>query len=310
MKIIFAGTPEFGLPCLEALYASTHQLIAIYTQPDRPAGRGQKIQESAVKIWGQARHIPIYQPVNFKSPETVAELRALESDVMIVIAYGLILPKDVLAIPRFGCINVHASILPRWRGAAPIQHAILAGDTETGVTIMQMDVGMDTGPTFLTRTCPIAAEDTAAEVHHHLSTLAAEPLMTVIDKLTEGSIPIPQPHEQANYAPKIHKQDAAINWNQPAVIIDRHIRGYYPWPIAFTQSGAMVFRIHKAQLRTQIYSQAPGTIVAMDAAGMLVAAKEGAILIQTIQCPGGRPISIADYLNARRSELHIGTVLQ
>ena len=311
MNIIFAGTPEFGIPCLEALYASQHRISAIYTQPDRPAGRGQKIQESAVKLWGVSHQIPIYQPINFKSADVVAELEALAPDLMIVIAYGLILPKKVLTIPRLGCINVHASILPKWRGAAPIQHAILQGDTETGVTIMQMDVGMDTGPTFTTKTCAIAADDTAVQLHNNLSMLAPEPLIATLESLIHSTAhSLPQQHERATYAPKIHKQDAAINWRQPAEVIDRQIRAYYPWPIAFTHSHTTTIRIHKAKLLTQHYQQAPGTIVAVDATGIVVAAEKGALLIQTLQCPGGRAISVADYLNAPRKELSMGTVLQ
>lgn len=311
MKIVFAGTPEFGIPCLEALYRSQHHIIAIYTQPDRPAGRGQKIQESAVKIWGLQHQIPIYQPLNFKSPEVIAELEALAPDLMVVIAYGLILPKNVLAIPRLGCVNVHASILPKWRGAAPIQQAILAGDSETGVTIIQMDVGMDTGAAYTIRTCPIAQEDTTVQLHHKLSVLAPEPLLMTLDHLASGTAQAsPQQHDQATYAPKIHKQDAAINWHDTATSIDRKIRAYYPWPIAYTQADSMTIRIHHAQLVAQACSQLPGTILAMDQHGMLIATGKEAILVQSIQCPGGKPITISDYLNAQRKELSVGTVLQ
>lgn len=311
MNIIFAGTPDFGLPCLNALYASHHQLSAIYTQPDRPAGRGQKLQESAVKIWGLQHQIPIHQPLNFKSPAAIAELENLAPDLMVVIAYGLILPKTVLAIPRLGCINVHASILPQWRGAAPIQHAILAGNTETGVTIMQMDVGMDTGPSYMTRTCPIKADDTAEQVHHNLSVLAPEPLLQTIAQLEKNNIhPVAQNHELATYAPKIHKQDAAINWHLPAKRIDCQIRGFYPWPIAFTHIQELTIRIHQAQLVNLNSNRVPGTILELSNRGMLVATLEDAILVQTIQFPGGRPIRIADYLNSQRAELQLGTVLQ
>lgn len=310
-KIVFAGTPEFGLPCLDAIHTSRHHITAIYTQPDRPAGRGQKIQESAVKLWGLQHDIPIYQPVNFKSPEVVAALEALAPDLMIVIAYGLILPPSVLAIPRLGCINVHASLLPRWRGAAPIQHAILAGDHETGVSIMQMDAGMDTGPYFTMRTCPIEDNDTSVPLHHRLSVLAPEPLLATLDALSAGTAhAMAQASELATYAPKILKQDAAIDWRQPAEVLDRQIRAYYPWPIAFTYAHPITLRIHRANIVAHSHAQVPGTILAMSAEGMLVAAGQDAILVQTIQCPGGRPISIADYLNAQRKELYIGAVLQ
>ncbi len=311
LKIVFAGTPEFGIPCLDALHASQHQLIALYTQPDRPAGRGQRIQESAVKTWGIQHQIQIYQPLNFKSPDVVATLEALAPDLMVVIAYGLILPKRVLDIPRFGCINVHASLLPRWRGAAPIQHAILAGDQETGVAIMQMDVGMDTGPYFTMRTCTIGPEDTTVQLHQRLSILAPEPLLATVDQIAQNSArAISQISEQATYAPKIHKQDATIDWHQSAIDIDRKIRAYYPWPIAYTQIDTMTVRIHHAKLVSQRHSQPPGTILAMDTDGMLINTREGGILVQTLQCPGGRPISIADYLNANRKELHTGLQLQ
>lgn len=310
LKIVFAGTPEFGIPCLEAIHSSPHQLIALYTQPDRPAGRGQRLQESAVKIWGLKQHIPIYQPLNFKSPEAVAALEDLAPDLMIVIAYGLILPKRVLDIPRLGCINVHASILPSWRGAAPIQNAILAGDSETGVSIMQMDVGMDTGPVFTIRTCPIAPEDTGGTLHHKLSILAPEPLMATIDAVAQGKAHAVPQTDQATYAAKIHKSDAVIDWHQPAQLIDQKIRAYYPWPIAFTQHQDTVIRIHKAKFVSYSGKQAPGTIVSISTDGILIAAAQNAILLQSIQYPGGRPISIADYLNAQRKDLNVGTILQ
>lgn len=310
LRIIFAGTPEFGIQCLDALYQSAHQIIAVYTQPDRPAGRGQKLQESAVKIWGLQHHLPVFQPLNFKSPEAIADLEALEPDLMVVIAYGLILPKSVLSIPRLGCINVHASILPRWRGAAPIQQAILAGDRETGVSIMQMDAGMDTGPYFTIRTCPITTDDTTIQLHQRLSNLAPEPLIKTIDQLSIGTAhTMVQDNDQATYAPKIHKQDALIDWQQAAKDIDQKIRAYYPWPIAFTHCHDLVLRIHHCKLVSQTNERSPGTILAMNPEGMLVATGKNCILVQDIQWPGGRPISIADYLNSQRKELHVGTVL-
>ncbi|MCR9192793.1 MAG: methionyl-tRNA formyltransferase [Gammaproteobacteria bacterium] len=310
MKLIFAGTPEFGLPCLEALHASQHQVTAIYTQPDRPSGRGRSMQPSAIKEWGLAHQLPIYQPENFKTADAIAQLEALAPDLIVVIAYGLILPTKVLAIPRFGCVNVHASILPRWRGASPIQQAILAGDRETGVAIMQMDAGMDTGPYYALERCAITPDDTSATLHQRLSLLAPEPLIQTIDAIAKHqATPVEQTTDHVTYAPKIKKQDAAIDWHQPATVIDCQIRGYYPWPIAFTHVADMTFRIHHASIVDQTSTQAPGTILAIDANGMLVNTGQGAILIDRIQCPGGRPISIADYLNAKRQELSVGTVL-
>ncbi|PJD94059.1 MAG: methionyl-tRNA formyltransferase [Legionella sp.] len=311
LNIVFAGTPEFGIPCLNALYHSNHHISAIYTQPDRPAGRGQKVQESAVKIWGVAHHIPIYQPLNFKTLQAIEDLEALKPDLMIVIAYGLILPTRVLEIPRFGCVNVHASLLPRWRGASPIQQAILAGDTETGVAIMQMDAGMDTGPYFTLKRCDISPKDTATSLHQRLSDLSSEPLLQTIDAIAAGTAKtVPQSMDGITYASKIKKQDAAIDWHQTAETIDCLIRAYYPWPIAFTHANDMVIRIHQASPVSHTGTQPPGTILAVDRTGILVKAAQDAMLITTIQCPGGRAISIADYLNANRQDLKIGLILQ
>ncbi|HAU1882018.1 TPA: methionyl-tRNA formyltransferase, partial [Legionella pneumophila] len=187
LTVVFAGTPEFGLPCLDALIQSRHHLKAVYTQPDRPAGRGRKLQESPVKEWAINHQIPVYQPLNFKNQEAVDELSALKPDVMVVIAYGLILPKAVLEIPRLGCINVHASLLPRWRGASPIQHAILHGDAESGVTIMQMDVGLDTGPMLCKATCPVTSSDTAGSLHDKLAKMSVKPLLDVLEALASNS---------------------------------------------------------------------------------------------------------------------------
>lgn len=311
LRIVFAGTPEFGIPCLDALHASHHELIALYTQPDRPAGRGQKLHYSAVKTWGLAHHLPLYQPINFKSPEAVAELTALAPDLLVVIAYGLILPKSVLAIPRLGCINVHASLLPRWRGASPIQQAILAGDSETGVTIMQMDVGMDTGDCLLQSACAITATDTSASLHQRLSLLAPEPLLRSIDALANGqAAPRQQAEEGVTYAPKIQKQDAAIQWRHPASVLDQHIRGYSPWPIAYTHIEGITMRIHQAHPVEQISHQPPGTILDITPKGLLVNTGQGALSITCVQFPGGKPITLSDYINARRQELCVGKILQ
>ncbi|MBL7480551.1 methionyl-tRNA formyltransferase [Legionella bononiensis] len=310
LSIVFAGTPEFGLPCLDALYQSSHQVKAVYTQPDRPAGRGRKLQASAVKEWALAHEIPVYQPLNFKNPETISELAALKPDVMIVIAYGLILPKAVLEIPRLGCINVHASLLPRWRGASPIQHAILYGDAQSGVTIMQMDVGMDTGDMLSTVECPITSFDTAGSLHDKLAQLSAQPLLSTLTALAEHKAhPEAQNNELATYAGKINKEDARINWHDSADQIDCRIRAFYPWPIAYTLVGDEILRIHKAHLSETVSSQPPGTILQIDKKGMLVATGNKAILIEVIQFPGGKAISIADWLNSGKTQLHVGLVL-
>ncbi|WP_045107600.1 methionyl-tRNA formyltransferase [Legionella hackeliae] len=311
MKIVFAGTPEFTLPCLDALYQSSHQLIAVYTQPDRPAGRGRKLQPSAVKNWALSKQLPVYQPVNFRSEEAVAELAALEPDVMVVIAYGLILPRKVLAIPRLGCINVHASLLPRWRGASPIQHAILHGDRDTGVTIMQMDAGMDTGDKLAEVRCSISLEDTAGSLHDKLAQLAVEPLLRTLHALALGQTkPEVQNNNEATYADKINKEDAAINWNKSAFEIHNQIRAYNPWPIAYTVAGEETVRIHQAHILGSTVTAKPGTILSLDKKGMLVATGKDAIMVEKIQFPGSKVMKIADWLNANRSQLHVNLVLQ
>jgi methionyl-tRNA formyltransferase len=310
LNIVFAGTPEFGVPCLDALNHSTHHLTAVYTQPDRPAGRGRKVQTSAVKEWALAHNIPVYQPLNFKTPESIEALAHLKPDVLIVIAYGLILPPAVLEIPRLGCINVHASLLPRWRGASPIQHAILSGDAQSGVTIMQMDAGMDTGGMLCTVECPIGHLDTAGTLHDHLAEISAKPLLATIEALIDKQArPEVQNNELATYAGKINKEDARIDWQSFAVDIDRKIRAFNPWPIAYTALGEEVLRIHQAQVIEVDGSQTPGTIISIDKHGMCIATGSKALLVKKIQFPGGKVISIADWLNSGKTQLHTGLVL-
>lgn len=309
LNIVFAGTPEFGLPCLNALLHSTHHIQAIYTQPDRPAGRGRKLHASAVKEWALNHQIPVHQPLNFKNPEAIAELAALKPDVMVVIAYGLILPKSVLEIPRLGCINVHASLLPRWRGASPIQSAILHGDIESGVTIMQMDAGMDTGAMLRKVACPISASETAQSVHDNLAKISAQPLLQTLDELaTQTAKPEIQNNELATYASKINKEDAHINWQQTATEIDRKIRAFNPWPIAYTHLSEEILRIHQAKVVALPFSQTPGTVVNIDKKGMLVATGDQGLLVERIQLPGAKVISIADWLNSSKSQIHAGFV--
>lgn len=311
MNIIFAGTPHFALPCLEAIAQSQHHLQAIYTQPDRPAGRGHKLQPSPVKEWAMAHDLPVYQPLNFKKQATINELSALKPDIMIVIAYGLILPRSVLDIPRLGCVNVHASLLPRWRGASPIQQAILHQDTESGVTIMQMDTGMDTGAMLKTVSCPISDKDTAGMLHDTLASLAATPLLTVLDLLEKGQIsPIPQDGKLATYAPKINKDDAAINWNQTAIEINSQIRAFNPWPIAYTHANEETIRIHEANITHVTTNKPPGTILAIDKNGLQVATGEHILSIQRLQFAGGKALRVADWINAHRTQLNVGQVLQ
>lgn len=311
LKLVFAGTPEFTLPCLDALLASPHHLLAVYTQPDRPAGRGRKLQPSAVKNWALAHQLPVYQPLDFKDEKTVSELADLEPDLLVVIAYGLILPRKVLKLPRLGCINVHASLLPRWRGASPIQHAILHGDKQSGVTIMQMDAGMDTGDMLAELACPVYPQDTAASLHDRLADLAVKPLLETLDALAQAKAkPQKQEDRLATYAGKITKEDAAINWTNPASSIDQQIRAFNPWPVSYTQAGEELLRIYQAKVVDGRYGEQPGTILAIDKQGMLVATGCGALLIEQIQFPGGKVMAVADWLNSGRSQAYLGLVLQ
>lgn len=311
MNIIFAGTPQFAIPCLEALAQSHHQLLAIYTQPDRPAGRGHKLQASPVKVWGENHNIPVYQPINFKHQTSIDEFKALAPDIMIVIAYGLILPQSILSIPKYGCVNVHASLLPRWRGASPIQQSILHGDAESGVTIMQLDAGMDTGAMLATISCPIEPDDTSGRLHDKLSLLACNPLLEVLNALIANQCtPKPQDSHYVTYAPKINKEDAAINWQLPAKIICQQIRAYNPWPIAYTHMNEKTIRIHQARVIEQTNSATPGTILAASKEGLRVATKENVLLIERLQFPGGKAISIMDLLNSNQDLFITGQVFQ
>jgi methionyl-tRNA formyltransferase len=312
LKIIFAGTPAFALPSLKALFAAGHDIVAVYTQPDRPAGRGQKPQASIIKEWAISQNLPVYQPVTLKNPEVQAALAAHQADVMVVVAYGLILPKAVLEMPRLGCVNVHGSILPRWRGAAPVQYAILSGDAETGVTIMKMDVGMDTGDILKIVTCPIQADDTSESLLEHLSELAPSHLLETLEKMDQNAIEaIPQDHDSATYAHKIQKTDAQINWHQSAKVIDCLIRGYYPWPMAYTVYHEQVIKIHAAKiLKGQKSSQAPGTIVAYTDTEVHVATQDDVLAITLWQFPNMKKMPIKDWLNGHSHLLPVGSILQ
>lgn len=311
LSVVFAGTPAFGLPALQAIATSKHRVTAVYSQPDRPAGRGRKLQASEIKSWAVEQGIPVYQPVNFKSVEAVAELDALQADVMVVIAYGLILPRRVLAIPRLGCINVHASLLPRWRGASPIQHAVLHGDHYSGVTIMQMDAGMDTGDMLTQATCELSPHETAGSLHDKLAQLSIAPLLSTLDLLAAGKIERQsQDNALATYAPKIDKEDAHVNWHRSALSIDQQIRAFNPWPIAYMQVNEEIIRIHQAIVESLNQPQTPGTILAIDKKGMLVATADQAIRIQKLQFAGGKAMTVADWMNAGRYSSYLGNVSQ
>lgn len=301
LKIIFAGTPDFAAAHLQTLLSSRHQVIAVYSQPDRPAGRGKKLTASPVKEVALANNIPVYQPLNFKSDEAKAELAALDADLMVVVAYGLILPKAVLDTPRLGCINVHASILPRWRGAAPIQRAIEAGDTEAGVTIMQMDVGLDTGDMLIKATCPILATDTGGSLHDKLIALGAPALLAALDQLQIGTArPEKQDDSLSNYAPKLSKEEAALNWRLPAAELERKVRAFNPFPIAHTKpAGAgddARIRVWAARALEGSSETQPGTIEGITPDGILVACQHGYLLLEQLQLPSKKPMSVRDIL--------------
>lgn len=299
MNIIFAGTPEFSVPPLQALLASEHRVIAVYTQPDRPAGRGRKLTASPVKRLAQERSIPVFQPVNFKGESDLARLEGLNADLMIVVAYGLLLPQRVLDAPRLGCINIHASLLPRWRGAAPIQRAILAGDVESGITIMQMEAGLDTGPMLLKKSCPIGPEDTGGSLHDRLSLLGAKALLEALPGIATGSLVAQvQDDGKARYASKLEKGEALIDWTRNAVELGRQVRAFNPWPVAQTLLDGQVLRIWDAVDLSVRSEGPPGKVVASGPAGIDVAAGSGLVRIETLQLPGKRAMSAADFLNA------------
>jgi methionyl-tRNA formyltransferase len=301
MRIVFAGTPEFAVPCLRAA-ASKGEVVAVYTQPDRPAGRGRGLTPSPVKLEAVQRGIPVFQPENFRSAESKAALRALKPDVMIVVAYGLILPQSVLDIPEHGCWNVHASLLPRWRGAAPIQRAIEAGDARTGVCLMQMEKGLDTGPVLLAQAIDIGPEETGGQLHDRLAELGAKVLSDALGLLraTIQLPPHPQPAEGVTYAHKLDKAEAKLDWSQPASRLANKVRAFNPWPVAEAQLAGERVRIHAAVALDDTHDAAPGSVLRATRDGIDIACGAGALRIRTLQRDGGKPVRAQDYLNARR----------
>lgn len=311
MRIIFAGTPEFAVPSLRALIDSDNEVIAVYTQPDRPAGRGQKLTASPVKSLALQHKLPVYQPTTLRDFQEQQRLQQLHPDLMVVVAYGMLLPSAVLVIPRLECINIHPSLLPRWRGAAPIQRAILSGDTVTGVTIMQMEEGLDSGPMLLKIKCPIESTDTSATLHDKLSKIGSKALLDVIAQLDfpfaedqhakgEGILhrEIQNPNE-ACYAKKISKEEAEINWDLYAGELDRQIRAFNPWPVAYTFLQDQIIKIWQAIPLDETHQKNPGTIIRSNKNGIDVATGLGILRLMQLQLPGGRCLPVADILNAK-----------
>ena len=306
LNIVFAGTPDFAAIALAALLESRHNVIAVYTQPDRPAGRGRKLKASPVKELALKHNVPVFQPGTLKDPEDQQQLAALKPDIMVVAAYGLLLPRVVLETPRYGCLNIHASLLPRWRGAAPIQRAILSGDAESGVTIMQMDEGLDTGNMLYKLTTPIGEADTAQRLHDRLAELGADALLHTLARLPGDVAPEPQDEALASYAKKLDKKEAAIDWCQSAKQIARQVNAFNPWPVAQTQLDDKVLRIWEAHSLSDNANTTPGTVVAESKQGIDIATGKGILRVARLQLPGAKSLSAADFINSR----HItGTIL-
>jgi len=301
LAVVFAGTPAFAVPTLRAVLASRHRVLAVYTQPDRPAGRGRRLTASPVKKLALDESIAVAQPASWRDAGSVAALTALEPDVLIVVAYGLILPPAVLAVPRLACLNVHASLLPRWRGAAPIQRAILAGDSSTGVCIMKMEAGLDTGPVFLERSTPIGPRETAGQLHDRLAELGAAALLEVLDALPDGRLEAhPQAAQGVTYAHKVAREEALIDWGQSAMTIDRQVRAFNPWPIAETRWAERQLRVHSGEPVAQSTPHPPGAVLAADASGILVATGADCYRIIELQLAGRRVMSAGDFRHAHK----------
>lgn len=310
LRIVFAGTPDFAALHLAALLSSEHDVIAVYTNPDRPAGRGKKLTPTPVKSLALEHDIPVYQPENFKSDEAKQALVDLNADIMIVVAYGMLLPQAVLDTPRLGCVNVHGSILPRWRGAAPIQRSVWAGDAEAGVTIMQMDIGLDTGDMLKIASLPIEATDTSASMYDKLAVLGPEALVDCLaDISNDNAQPVKQDDEKATYAKKLSKEEARIDWNDDAAHLERCVRAFNPWPISHFEAADNTIKVWQSRLESQTTDKAAGTILQADKTGIYVATGNGVLVLEKLQVPGKKAMPVQDILNSRASWFEVGTQL-
>jgi len=299
LRIVFAGTPDFAVPALDALHAAGHEIAAVYTQPDRPAGRGQALSGSPVKRRAVELGLPLEQPATLRTSEAAADLAAYRPELAVVVAYGLILPPAILGVPRLGCWNIHASLLPRWRGAAPIQRAILAGDTTTGITIMQMDAGLDTGAMLLVRPLPIGARESGGQLHDRLAALGAESIVATVEQCLAGQLAAArQPDAGAIYAAKIRKQEAVIDWRHSSAQIDRQVRAFNPWPVAETRWQGQQLRIWEAESVAADMDGEPGRVLEAEGGRLLVATGEGALQLHRVQLAGRRAMTPAEFLNA------------
>lgn len=310
LRIIFAGTPDFAARHLAALLDSAHQVVGVFTQPDRPAGRGNRLQASPVKQLALEHQLPVFQPKSLRPADAQQQVADLQADLMVVVAYGLILPAPVLALPRLGCLNVHGSLLPRWRGAAPIQRALWAGDGETGVTIMQMDVGLDTGAMLYKAACPISGDDTSASLYEKLAAIGPDALVTTLAKLTAGELsPQVQNDDMACYAQKLSKEEARLDWRLPAAQLARCVRAFNPWPVSYFEQDQQPVKVWQAQVIDTPTAAAPGTVVQADKSGIQVATGDGILSLQLLQPAGKKPMSVQDLLNSRREWFTVGNVL-
>lgn len=312
IRIVYAGTPEFAVPALKQCCEAGYDVVGVYTQPDRPSGRGRELKPSPVKQFAQQNHLAVFQPQSFRAQEDIEEFIGLKPDLMVVAAYGLLLPQSVLSIPTYGCINIHASLLPRWRGAAPIQRAIMAGDRQTGITIMQMNEGLDTGDMLLHKSCDIGKDETASHLHDRLKALGSEALLEILPAIVSGQITaVAQDAEQATYANKLDKHEAEIDWTSSAVQIQRCIRAYNAWPVAFTswkksEKQSVVLRVWDAiVVNGEASAEKPGSVLKCSSEGIDVATGEGVVRLTSLQAPGKRQVTAADFINAYQLSGHV-----